>query len=175
MLRSFKPSHTHRNLYSKQSNGAQVSSTSQSRALHSSSARMRRTLPYSTTASQRLSSKVVTAFCLAISGFSLYHVNSRHTLALEARDGFEKQASPRQGIAIRNLSGWVPYTMEDVDEYLRIREQFVDPPPSSGVLRVDITQIESNSPLEDTVSLPISVIDSNQKAWVALGVFDGHW
>ena len=137
---------------------------------------MHRTLPYySTIASQRSPSKAVTAFCLAVSGFSFYYVNSRHTLALEARDGFEKQASPGQGTVIKNLTGWVPYTMEDVDEYMRIREQFVQPPPSSGVLRVDITQIESNSPLEDTVGLPISVIDSTQKAWVALGVFDGHW
>ena len=120
---------------------------------------------------QRSSSKFIGTICVAILGFGFYRLRSQATIALESDDRFEGHLSHD----IKDLTGWVPYTMEDVEEYLRIREAILEPRSDSGVLRVDLTQLESNNPLEDTVSYLNHVIDSKGKTWLTLGVFDGHW
>ena len=75
---------------------------------------------------------------------------------------------------IGDLSPWVPYSMEHIEEYLRLRQHSVLIGASSGILRLDVAQAESNSPVEDTMD-HATIVEDDDRQWFALGAYDGHW
>lgn len=167
---AIKRSPTISNKLPKKARYAQARASRQTQSLHWHGWGTPKTSPQQTgIRPQQSPASGVTAFCLALLGLGL--CQSGNPLALEAGNGGQQPLSHD----VRDLTGWVPYTMEDVEEYLRIRELFAEGQPSSGLLRVDVTQLESNSPLEDTISHHVTITDSGGKASVTLGVFDGHW
>ena len=75
---------------------------------------------------------------------------------------------------IGDLSPWVPYSMEHIEEYLRLRQHSVLIGANSGILRLDVAQSESNSPVEDTMD-HAAIVEDDDRQWFALGAYDGHW
>ena len=173
LLCAFKRSFTLPIDCANKSNYAQAYARTLGRALYPSNQTTRKASSASIIFSQRFPG-TITAFCFASFGFGYYHFGSKDALALEVDDSFRKQMFPEEGTDIKTITPWVPYTMEDVDEYLRTREAGLELRPSSGVLRVDFTQINSNMPMEDTVS-HLSIGRPGGMAWLATGIFDGHW
>lgn len=119
----------------------------------------------------------MTVFCTVSIGFGFgyYHFGAHNALALEAGDSFRARMLHEGGSDIKTLTPWGPYTMEDVDEYLRTRASIYVPCPSWGVLRADVVQLESNSPMEDSISYLTKQVDFRGRRGLFLGVFDGHW
>lgn len=74
---------------------------------------------------------------------------------------------------IQQLSPWVPYNMDHVEEYLRLRQHSVLIGASSGILRFDVAQAESNSPVEDAMD-HASIMEGDDRQWFVLGAYDGH-
>lgn len=107
-------------------------------------------------------------------GFGYHHFGARDALVLEASDSFRTRMLQEGGSDIKRLTPWLPYAMEDVDIYLRTRESIYVPRPSWGVLRADVTQLEGNSPMEDTIYYLAKQFDFRGRRWLYLGVFDGH-
>jgi len=130
----------------------------------------------STYSYQRFPGRAIVVLCTASIGFGLgyHHFGAQNALILEASDSFRTRMLQEGGSDIKTLTPWIPYTMEDIDEYLRTRESIYVPRPSWGVLRADVTQLEGNSPIEDSICHLAKQFDSRGRRWLYLGVFDGH-
>ena len=92
---------------------------------------------------------------------------------LDARDQ-QNQTSSEVENAIRELTPWIPYTMDHVEEYLRSRQNSVRIGGTGGMLRLDRAWAESNIPVEDTMDF-WAILDGDERKWSVLGTFDGHW
>ncbi len=146
------------------------------RASHSWNQIFRKQRSLSTHSSQRFPGQAIAVLC-AVSigfGFGYHHFGAQNALILEASDSFRARMLHEGGSDIKTLTPWIPYTMEDVEEYLRTRESIYVPRPSWGVLRADVTQLEGNSPIEDSIYHLAKQFDYRGRRWLYLGVFDGH-
>ena len=63
--------------------------------------------------------------------------------------------------------------MNYVEEYLRLRQHSEFIGASSGILRLDVAQAESNSPVEDAMD-HASIMEDDDWQWFVLGAYDGH-
>ena len=92
---------------------------------------------------------------------------------LESRNS-RKSGNFEAEFDIQELTPWVPYNMDYVDEYLRLRQHSSFVGANSGILRLDVAQAESNSPVEDTMDHS-AIIEDYERQWFLLGAYDGHW
>ena len=111
---------------------------------------------------------------LSCVGLSTHQLTKDHTQALESNENFAS-AKPQRRRDISDITPWVPYSIEDVDDYLLVRQANVELGPDSHTLRIDYTQLESNLPMEDFLS-PFSGFGGlDGFDWLIGGVYDGHW
>ena len=102
-----------------------------------------------------------------------YIFKDKKKLMLDARDQQNQTYSEVEN-DIRELTPWIPYTMDHVEEYLRSRQNSVRIGGTGGMLRLDRAWSESNMPVEDTMDF-LAVADGDERIWSILGTFDGHW
>ena len=114
-----------------------------------------------------------TAASLAALSMIFYLSIDHKPVLLDSGDSSESKSIETK-LDIRELTPWVPYSMHDVNEYLRLRQQSTAIGASSGLLRLDIAQAESNMPTEDTVGV-LAVMEDDDQYWFLLGAYDGHW
>lgn len=119
-----------------------------------------------------LKSLTMGAASIIVLAMICYYKKKERPLMLDSRPN-RKSVSFEAEYDIGDLSPWVPYSMEHIEEYLRLRQHSVLIGASSGILRLDVAQSESNSPVEDTMDHAAIVDDDRQ--WFALGAYDGHW
>lgn len=98
---------------------------------------------------------------------------NKKPLMLDIRDP-QKPMSFEAEYDIRELTPWLPYSMGEVEEYLRIRQNSVLIGASSGMLRLDVGWAESNTPVEDTMDHSV-IVEGTERQWTFLGIYDGHW
>lgn len=92
---------------------------------------------------------------------------------LDARDQQNLTSSEAEN-DIRELTPWIPYTMDHVEAYLLSRQNSVRIGGTGGLLRLDVAWAESNMPVEDTMDFS-AIVDGDERRWSVLGTFDGHW
>ena len=119
--------------------------------------------------------KSLTVAAVSISGLAIicYYNTKKRPLMLDSRPN-RKSVSFEAEYDIGDLSPWVPYSMEHIEEYLRLRQHSVLIGASSGILRLDVAQAESNSPIEDTMD-HAAIVEDDDRQWFVLGAYDGHW
>lgn len=107
-------------------------------------------------------------------GFGLYQVYGKNPQVLDANETrADSHSDVRQDIL--DISPWIPYSMEDVEAYLLSRQGNVVLESTSDTLRADYIQLESNSPMEDTISVLSGFGGDDGFEWLSAGVYDGHW
>ena len=134
-----------------------------------------RSLQYSGLQKPRTDFKSLTLLTASITVLAMicYYKTKKRPLMLDSRPN-RKSVSFEAEYDIGDLSPWVPYSMEHIEEYLRLRQHSVLIGASSGILRLDVAQAESNSPVEDTMD-HATIVEDDDRQWFALGAYDGHW
>lgn len=112
---------------------------------------------------------------LAVLGFGTYQWIGKEAQALEIDEPHLGALPPGKRADIRRITSWYPYSMEDVDFYLRAGEQTILPPiPRLDFLRADCVQVHSNWPMEDSISPFTTLGGKTGVGWLAFGIYDGH-
>lgn len=151
-----------------------LSAGARPRALHSSTNFTHSVLSLSSGSTQTVPQTTIAAVGLAVLGFGTYQWIGKEAQALEV-DEPHQWGYPEKAADIRRITSWQPYSMEDVEYYLRAGERTVLPPMERlDFLRADCVQVHSNWPMEDSISPFMACGGKSGVGWLAFGIYDGH-
>ena len=125
-------------------------------------------------ASYRWKSLGPTAISLTALSVFGYSSPDGKALMLDSRSPYNA-GSFESEFDIQELTPWVPYSMDYVEEFFRLRQYSVPVVGiNSGILRLDVAQAESNLPPEDTMD-HAAIVENSDRQWFIMGAYDGHW